>query len=308
MMFGTREQFEYLECHSCGCLQIADVPADLSRHYPADYYSSEIESSFKIFLKSRRLRFDLGEMSLIGRYMSLRYGGDSCAKAIALGNVQRGDAILDVGGGAGTHLRPLRAAGFRHLLCVDPYVQHEVREPGLEIRRAQIAEVDGRFRLIMMHHSFEHMTQPHKVLATVAEKLDADGVLLVRIPVLGFGWRQYGANWIELDAPRHLYLHTRGSFELLANSHGFEVLDVTYDSTEMEIWGSEQYLRGIAHVATNSYGKNPAASIFSQEQIAEFRRQMREMNARGESGRAAFVLRRRSDRQQLSPPASSNLV
>ena len=39
MMFGTRERFDYVECARCGCLQIRDVPADLSPYYPADYYS-----------------------------------------------------------------------------------------------------------------------------------------------------------------------------------------------------------------------------------------------------------------------------
>ena len=37
MMYGTREAFGYFECSSCGCLQIAEVPADLARFYPADY-------------------------------------------------------------------------------------------------------------------------------------------------------------------------------------------------------------------------------------------------------------------------------
>ena len=26
-MFGSREEFDYLECSNCGCLQIIDVPA-----------------------------------------------------------------------------------------------------------------------------------------------------------------------------------------------------------------------------------------------------------------------------------------
>ena len=39
MYFGTRERFDYFECAHCGTVQIARVPADLSRHYPAEYYS-----------------------------------------------------------------------------------------------------------------------------------------------------------------------------------------------------------------------------------------------------------------------------
>ena len=38
MMFGTRDEFDYLECSACGTLQIVEIP-DLSCYYPRDYYS-----------------------------------------------------------------------------------------------------------------------------------------------------------------------------------------------------------------------------------------------------------------------------
>ncbi len=37
MMLGSRESFTYVECARCGCVQIAEIPADLARHYPTDY-------------------------------------------------------------------------------------------------------------------------------------------------------------------------------------------------------------------------------------------------------------------------------
>ena len=40
MMFGWREVFEYFECGRCGCLQIAEIPADLGKYYPRDAYYS----------------------------------------------------------------------------------------------------------------------------------------------------------------------------------------------------------------------------------------------------------------------------
>ena len=292
MMFGTRESFEYVLCDSCGCLQISDIPADLARHYPSDYYSSEVDSRARIFLKGCRLRFDLGGISLLGLLMSRRFGPDSCAQAIRVGNIQKNDRVLDLGGGAGSHLRPMRSAGFRNLLCVDPFVQKEFRESGLEVRRASVEDVEGQFRLIMMHHSFEHMIDPNAVLAAIRHKLADNGVLLVRIPLLGYGWREYGIDWIELDAPRHLYLHSKKSFTELAERNGFEVLDVTFDSTDLEMWGSEQYAQGISLFSAESHGVNPATSRFSAAQIQNFREKIQGLNERGESGRAAFVLRK----------------
>ena len=39
MMFGTRETFTYFQCAKCGCLQMVEIPSDMSRYYPPEYYS-----------------------------------------------------------------------------------------------------------------------------------------------------------------------------------------------------------------------------------------------------------------------------
>src|SRR5687768_14977146 len=45
MMFGLRDRFEYAECSSCGSLQLAEIPADLGKYYPPDYYSFQAPDS-----------------------------------------------------------------------------------------------------------------------------------------------------------------------------------------------------------------------------------------------------------------------
>src|ERR1700676_3435079 len=45
MMFGLRDTFEYFECGSCQCVQLAEIPADLSRYYPSNYYAFSIATS-----------------------------------------------------------------------------------------------------------------------------------------------------------------------------------------------------------------------------------------------------------------------
>lgn len=39
MMFGYRDEFEYLECSACGRLQNVSVPEGLERYYGDNYYS-----------------------------------------------------------------------------------------------------------------------------------------------------------------------------------------------------------------------------------------------------------------------------
>lgn len=38
-MFGFRDEFDYLECDECGCLQLITIPPDLIKYYPPNYYS-----------------------------------------------------------------------------------------------------------------------------------------------------------------------------------------------------------------------------------------------------------------------------
>ncbi|MDR1147199.1 MAG: hypothetical protein LBK66_01060 [Spirochaetaceae bacterium] len=38
---GGRDTFHYFQCHSCKCLQIAEIPADMSIYYNSGYSSFE---------------------------------------------------------------------------------------------------------------------------------------------------------------------------------------------------------------------------------------------------------------------------
>ena len=39
MMFGLRDRFRYLQCQSCGCMQIEKYLADIAKYYPDNYFS-----------------------------------------------------------------------------------------------------------------------------------------------------------------------------------------------------------------------------------------------------------------------------
>ena len=78
---------------------------------------------------------------------------------------------------------------------------------------------------------------------------------------------------------------------VLAESSGFDIETVTFDSTDFQFWGSEQYLNGIPLWSPNSYALNPALSPFSEEQIDDFVEQAEELNARQAGDSARFFLR-----------------
>ena len=38
-LLNLRDEFQYLECANCYCLQIVETPENLSKYYPGEYYS-----------------------------------------------------------------------------------------------------------------------------------------------------------------------------------------------------------------------------------------------------------------------------
>ena len=107
--------------------------------------------------------------------------------------------MLDVGAGDGTLLDALRRTG-REAIGL------ELVSTRPDIHAAGIHEIEqSGFAAIVFWHSLEHLTRPSEALATAADKLAANGLLVVAAPntdslqALAFGDR-----WLALDLPRHL--------------------------------------------------------------------------------------------------------
>ena len=115
---------------------------------------------------------------------------------------------------------------------------------------------------------------------------------MLRIPVASSAaFATYGADWVQLDAPRHLYLYTAKSLEYLARAAGFALFKVVDDSSAFQFWASEQYRQDIALRDPRSYGVNPTRSMFTAQQIDAFTRHADELNASGQGDQAGFDLR-----------------
>jgi SAM-dependent methyltransferase len=292
MQFGTGEVFDYVECAGCGCVQIAAVPADLERFYPSAYppHAPPAERPAGIVGFLRRLRSAL-LYGVSGRQHALPIPGATYHAWIRKAGVGTGSAIVDVGAGSGQLLRKMQADGFRNLTGIDPYLGQEVTEPGLVLRRGQLSDLAGSFDLVMMHHSFEHIADQAGALREVARAVGEKGVALVRVPVAdSFAWRHYGVDWFQLDAPRHLYLHTRRSIGILAAGAGLRVSDVVCDSRENQFWASELYRQGLSLVDPATSRPRRAAAHFGRAELRAFRARARELNAAGEGDQACFYM------------------
>jgi hypothetical protein len=136
----------------------------------------------------------------------------------------------------------------------------------------------------MFHHSFEHVPDPINTLISVSRRLSKIGLCLIRIPTISsYAWRKYGTYWVQLDAPRHFYLHS-------INKTNLKIDDIIWDSTSFQFWGSEQYLKNIPLRSGLSYADNQNKSIFSPNQIQEFEVKAKELNRNKCGDQAAFFI------------------
>lgn len=305
MMFGWREPFAYRRCHVCGSLSIDEIPQDIGRFYPAAYYANHARLLVSQDPPWRRtaIRALVGErlfaakgplLPLAHRLATVPRQIDEVQSLIdGAGLRSFDDAVLDVGCGAKpVRLAILRKLGFRQLRGLEPFIDHDLEYQGITVQRGQLADVTGRYRLVAFHHSFEHVPDPLATLRQARDRLEPDGRCLIRTPIMGTAlWREYGSDWVELDAPRHIVVLSLLGLDRLAARAGFAVERITWESGDWEFIASEQYRRDIAMNEPASWFSDPTNGAFDADRLASFRSEARRLNAIGDAGRAAIWMR-----------------
>lgn len=274
MMLGTGEAFPYWECTECGCVSLARAPREMGKYYPAgSYYSfqngatttarklrNQLYLSPASFLVNWRRRTDLDVIRRVGLTKSM--------------------TLLDVGCGSGHLLADLRELGY-NATGIDPFVTHDIHDRyGVRVERRSLCDVKAAYEVILFRHSLEHMQLD--ALRLARSHLRNHGLCVVCIPVIGWAWRHYQTSWAQLDPPRHLFLHSRKSFELLAAASGFRIESVIFDSSEFQFWASDCYQQNIPLVRANAPGFVDSLKM---------RRQAAALNRRGLGDSAQFYLR-----------------
>ncbi len=293
---GLHDEFTYGLCANCGTMLLEDVPADLGKYYNnEDYYSFnlQLEHTTKPSLL-KKLKTDyllFGKNKILGGLLSIGYKMNETYEWMKNTGVQYDDAILDIGTGNGSLLGRLATMGFANLTGIDPFLNESKDYGNIKILKKDIYEVTEQYDLVMMHHALEHTFEPAKILKQIQNVLKPGGRLLIRIPIMGnYGWHRFQEFWCGLDAPRHIFIPSGKGLKNLVQEAGYKIEKFYYDSFDFVIWNSEQYKSGIALHQPNSYLMNRKASMFTKEQILEFRKTMIAENKKGNGDMACIYL------------------
>ena len=291
MMYGFRDPFEYFQCNKCGCLQITKYPSNIAKYYGADYYSYQSTGVHLLeeYLKEKRDKFEITRKGIIGRLIS-RIKPEFGLRTLFLNLLpllpkNKDIKILDIGCGWGHFLRLLKQVGFTNLTGVDPFIENDiVINDHFLIHKKNIDEMSGKFDLIFLNHSLEHMPNQSGVMNSIYNLLSENGVCVIKIPLSSsYAWKHYGINWIQLDSPRHYYLHSENSLKLLAEMANLTVTGVVYDSTSFQYIGSELYVKDIPKIKGSLH--------ISRKQIAKYERMASELNIKHQGDQAIFFIK-----------------
>jgi len=304
MMFGSRTIYPYIQCASCLCLQLVEKETNENKMYPVQYYSfntyqeNTLKSRIKRFIIKQSVAKALGEANA---FFSVFAQKERQSGAHALkGKINKTTSILDVGCGDGKLIEALSSCGYQHLKGIDPYLENDVVREKYSLLKKEISEMptEDKFDLIMMHHSFEHVDDPLETIGHIKRLLNPAGICIIRIPVAdSYAFEKYKAHWVQLDAPRHIFLHSNASMKLIAEKNNLKIAAIVDDSTAFQFIGSEQYLHDIPLDDSRSFFVTPLKKtpfnkkhLFSRKEIKVFHQKASELNQIGKGDQRIFYL------------------
>lgn len=293
MMYGSGDSFDYVECNNCGCLQIVEFPEGMEQYYPSDDYYSFKKTNYNIlnsFFKRKRDKYALLRKDFIGMILNKM---DPIEFFMTLGTLEIDTdwRILDVGCGSGWLINSLNEVGFTDLTGIDPFLNEEIANRNVNLHKMSIHDLpdDSLFDLIIFRHSFEHLPDQLESLKQASALLSEDGFIIIDMPVKNdYIWELYSTNWVQIDAPRHFFIQTLKSMEILVKKSNLCIEKIIFSTSEYLFWGSELYNRGIPLLD----GKSKLDQIFTNKDFREFKRKTENLNRKNLGDQATFILRK----------------
>lgn len=294
MMTGTRESFPYFACSDCGTLQIEHPVGDASAFYDNDTYGSfrEIDvGRIRKKIASIRNRFALtGRGGWVGKLLDAKYPLTRAHYIFAQYANRMDMNILDVGCGNGKFLSLLSGVGFTRLSGIDPFIAQDVEKPGYSIRKKYLTNLTDQYDIVWLHHSFEHVKEPHRDLEAIRDRMSQHGVCLITIPIKGRVFEEFGADSYIIQAPHHNFLFTVKGMEILSAKASLALEAYHQDAAGISNWLklSALWRRNIPCAEMDK----DLNGYFSDTDLAHFSGIERELVSCGLGDNVTFVLRK----------------
>lgn len=205
----------FLRCENCGLIYQWPPPAvdGFEEHYPEDYDPYLDERAFRSRLARLSLNYGMARRrGFVERYV-------------------RGGRLLDVGCATGEFLAAMARTGRWEVYGLEPspHASDIARKRyGLSIYEGTLEETrlpESYFDVVTMWDVLEHLPDPLMDLVRLRRALRPGGLLVVRVPnVESLDAKIFGGTWAGWDAPRHLFLFSRGTLDRLFRAAGFRPL------------------------------------------------------------------------------------
>jgi SAM-dependent methyltransferase len=142
---------------------------------------------------------------------------------IAVSTLTDTGSVLEIGCGGGEYINELAQLkrNLSRIVAVDLYRQPEHLNPKIEFIQADVRAltVEGRFDLIVMKHTFEHMKDPLGTIEKLKGLLNKHGKILIEVPN-----RRGLGNEAKIYIPehgKHYFIWDRDSLEYSLERVGF---------------------------------------------------------------------------------------
>jgi 2-polyprenyl-3-methyl-5-hydroxy-6-metoxy-1,4-benzoquinol methylase len=293
MLYGSKENFNYMKCSKCGCLQNLDIPKDLSRFYPSKYYSFRHENILKTFLRTQWAKYSYNKRNIIGWLIFLVIGEYTEITYLKKLNLTFNASILDVGCGMAHTLLTLSKMGFKNLTGIDPFINNSWKKKSINIYKKHITELESKFDLIILNWSFEHMNNQAEVLINCYRLLDKNGSIILRIPIIdSYAWKEFGINWFNLDPPRHLYIHSYKSLNIILKNAGLYIVNIYHEAKWLSLFHSDCYKKEISYIETLLF-KNKLKILFNKfKNYKIYKNKIKYINKNKESDLVCFIIKK----------------
>jgi SAM-dependent methyltransferase len=201
---GRQEKYTLVRCPGCSLVWLSQPPkpTEMQRHY-TDAYDRLISAA--------------------GQNSPHRWR----ERKKTLAQYKQSGAILDLGCSSGSFLQSLPSESWELSgieMSADSARSAEANT-GAKVFVGEILEASfppESFDVITCFDVLEHLYEPRKIMARIAEWLKPGGIFYVLVPnVDSAEARVFGSYWHGLELPRHLFHYSPASLKFLAESAGF---------------------------------------------------------------------------------------